>query len=315
MKKPIVAALSAAFSFAACEGERPPPPAPRVTAVAVTPTPVARAAAVPDSGVPFVKVAPSAPPDALALAHDTPGVDHLERARSLLKGRDPSGALTEARRALFSSPADEEALEFIGTVARRAGHPALAAEALGRLAQRQPADAILSLKQARALLQAKDFAGAIAAGQEAGRRDPGNPEAFQVTGLAQLSSGDLRGAITSFRTVIALQPDHGYAKNNLGLAYLRANENGAAVEILEEAVTHLPTVAWVHNNLGVAYERVGRSDDAKHAYQVAMDLSPKYVKARLNSARVAQRALDAVAGPDDSMSDVPHPLPEAGPTP
>jgi Flp pilus assembly protein TadD len=225
--------------------------------------------------------------------------------------RDWSGALTEARRSLYSIPADLETLELIARLGRQAGQPALSAEAWGRLAALRQADAVPSIKQARALLQAKDFTGAITAGTEAARRDPGNPEAFQVKGLAQLSSGELGGAIASFQTVIGLQPDHGYAMNNLGLAYLRANRNAEAVEILEEAVEHLPTVAYVHNNLGVAYERVGRGDDAKAAYQEAMDLSPKYVKARLNAARVAKSTIDLEGAPEsDTMSDVPHPMPE-----
>lgn len=313
MKKPLVSAIAAALAFTACED-----PPRRVSAPSTAPSPVivskAPVASSVDSGVPLVRVEEPKPIDPLALAHDTSSVDHLARSRQLLDERDVKGALAEARRALFSNPGDPDVLEQLAKASRQAGQPQLAAEALGRLAQQRPTDAVVCIKQARALLSAKDFAGAITAGQEAAMRDPGNPEAFQVTGLAQLSLGELGGAITSFQTVIALQPDHGYAMNNLGLAYLRSNQNEKAVEVLEEAVEKLPTVAWVHNNLGVAYERVGRSEEARHAYQEAMDLSPKYVKAKLNAARVAQRPVD-VDGPAESMTDVPHPLPETAPSP
>jgi Flp pilus assembly protein TadD len=312
MKKQIVSAVAAALAFAACED----PPKKAVVFTPTPPTLVAKAPPVipdlkPDSGVPFVKTEPVMPVDPLALAHDTTTVDHLARARQLMGERDVSGALTEARRSLFSSPSDVETLELIATLGRQAGQPSLSAEAWSRIAAQRPTDAVPSIKQARALLQAKDFKGASSAGAEAARRDPGNPEAFQVMGLAQLSRGELAGAISSFKTVIGLQPDHGYAMNNLGLAYLRANRNDEAVEILEEAVEHLPTVAYVHNNLGVAYERVGRGDDAKVAYQEAMDLSPKYVKARLNAARVAKGTVELDGAPEsDTLSDVPHPMPE-----
>lgn len=318
MKKQIVAAVAAALAFAACEETAQK----KTTTITAQPSPVVVAKVapvIPDSGVPFTKVEePTPPSDALALSHDAKNVDHVSRARQLMQDLDPKGALTEARRALFTSPGDPEALELIAKLGRQAGQPSLSAEAWGRLAQQRPGDAISCIKQARAFLQAKDFQGAITAGREASMRDPGNPEAFQVTGLAQLASGDLGNAITSFKTVIALQPDHGYAMNNLGLAYLRANQNEQAVEILEEAIDHLPTVAYVHNNLGVAYERVGRSEDAKHAFQEAMDLSPKYVKARLNAARVAKSPVpvDGEDATDGTMSDVPHPMPEtSGPTP
>jgi len=245
--------------------------------------------------------------------HDSPSIDHLARARVLASDADPRGALTEARRALFSSPDDEQTLEVIAKLGRQAGQPLVAAEALSLLAGRRPGDAVPCIRQARALLSAHALPEAIAAGKEAATRDPGNPEAFQVTGLAQLEVGDLPAAIASFKTVVGLQPDHGYAMNNLGLAYLRANLNTEAVEILEEAAEHLPTVAYVHNTLGVAYERVGRADDAKSAYQQAMDLSPKYVKARLNAARVAKVGVEAVDVEPESMSDVPHPLPMTAP--
>ena len=66
----------------------------------------------------------------------------------------------------------------------------------------------------------------------------------------------------------------------------------------------------MQNNLGVALERVGRGDEAKAAYQHAMDLSPKYVKARINAARVAKAPKADEAQLDDTMSDVPHPMPE-----
>ncbi|MBM4778794.1 MAG: tetratricopeptide repeat protein [Archangiaceae bacterium] len=315
MKKQIVAAVAAALAFAACEDSTPK----KVTVFPATPTPVVVAKVapvIPDSGVPLTKVEePVMPIDALALVHDTKNVDHLTRAKQLVQDQDPKGALTEARRALFSAPGDAETLELIAKLGRQAGQPSISAEAWGRLAQQRSGDAIASIKQARALLHAKDFGAAITAGREAATRDPGNPEAFQVTGLAQLSSGDLQGAITSFKTVIALQPDHGYAMNNLGLAYLRANMNEQAVEVLEDAIEQLPNVSYVQNNLGVAYERVGRADDAKHAYQQAMDLSPKYVKARVNAARVAKSPVE-LDGDDTTMSDVPHPIePEQGPTP
>lgn len=315
MKNQIVAAVAAALAFTACESST------RTTTVTPKPTPVIVSKvmpvlSMPDSGLPFAKVEePVQPVDALALKHDARTVDHLARARQLMESQDPRGALTEARRALFTTPSDDETLELIAKLGRMAGQPSLSAEAWGRLAQQRPSDAVVCIKRARAFLQAKDFVGAITAGREASTRDPGNPEAFQATGIAQLASGDLTGAITSFRTVVALQPDHGYAMNNLGLAYLRANRNDEAVEILEEAIEQLPTVAYVHNNLGVAYERVGRGDDAKHAYQEAMDLSPKYVKARINAARVAKGPVEEEATPDETMSDIPHPMPETGPTP
>lgn len=312
MKK-LIGACCAALALAACDEPKPSPtthpPAALATKVERTaPTPVIESKAV----TPTVEVAKvdAGFVDPLVVAHDTPNVDHLARAKSLAGEGDVKGALTESRRALFSAPSDPETLTTVAKLARRNGQPELAAEAYGRLASLEPEDATPLIQQARAQLAMKDHAGAVIAGREAIARDEGNPEAWQVTGLGQLGLGELSGAIASFKKVVEFEPNHGWALNNLGLAYLRANENDKAAEVLERAAELLPNVAYVHNNLGVALERTGRGEEAKTAYQHAMDLSPKYVKARINADRVAKAGVpqEEVEEPD-TMSDV-HPMPE-----
>lgn len=320
-KKIVVAALAALSLYSCTEEPNPPKPVTPSKVVVVKTEPVM----VRDAGAPLTVVTPpkeEIPADPLVLAHDDKNVDHLGRAKSLSGDGDVKGALIEARRALFSNPADVETLTVVARLSRRAGHPEFSAEAWGRIATIQDTDATPLIQQARALVALKDYSGAVMAGREAIARDPGNAEAFQVTGIAQLAMNELSGAIASFEKAVEIEPNHGWAQNNLGFAALRANQNDKAVKALEKAAELLPNVAYVHNNLGVALERTGRKEEAKTAYQQAMDLSPKYVKARINVARMAKvtpeqpdKALggDGVGeqyGDDESMSDVPHPMPE-----
>ena len=308
--KKILAAALAALSITACQEPKPAP----VSVIPSKVITVARVVEFRDAGAP-ITIAPQevAPIDALAIANDSPGVDHLGRAKQLGSEGDVKGALLEARRALFTTPSDIETLTTVAKLSRRAGQPVLAAEAWGRIAGLAPDDALPLIQQARAMIQMKDYAGAVMAGREASTRDSGNVEAFQVTGIAQLAMNELSGAIASFEKAVELEPNHGWALNNLGFACLRANQNERAVTALEHAAEVLPNVAYVQNNLGVALERTGRGDEAKAAYQHATDLSPKYVKARINAARVAkasQQPVEEEPSVDETMSDLPHPMPE-----
>jgi len=303
--------LSAAFAVLSITACTESPVAPVVPSK-VSPAPVARVVEARDAGAP-IALAPvkEVTVDPLVVAHDSKDIDHLGRAKALANEGDVKGGLLEARRALFSTPSDVETLTAVAKLARRTGQNELSAEAWGRIAELTPDDATPLIQQARALIQLKDFAGAVIAGREAIARDPGNAEAFQVTGIGQLSMNELAGAISSFEKAAELAPHHGWAHNNLGFACLRANQNDMAAAALEKAAELLPNVAFVHNNLGVALERVGRKDEAKAAYQQAMDLSPKYVKARVNAARVARVQLPTEEQQvEDVMSDVPHPIPE-----
>lgn len=286
MKTKILSALVAALAFASCDEPktvtiRPLPKAP----VAV----IKQEAAKPDAGRLTQAVPePELKKDTLVIEHDQPKVDHLDRANELKQTGDFAGALTEARRALYGNETDLDTLTFIARIAPRTGQHALAAEAFGRIAKERPDDAVPLISQTRALISAKDFKAATFTGREAVKLDAQNVEGWHALGRAHLSAGDLPSAIVAFEKAVELDPKHGYALNNLGLAYLRANENAAAAQVLERAAAELPQVAYVQNNLGVAYERLGHVEEAKAAYSQATLLSPKYVKAHVNSARVAK---------------------------
>lgn len=313
MKNRLVAACLATLTFTACEDAQvsPPAPAPVIAQKKIVmprPAPLALERRLDAGSSVAIDLPSDAGLDLLAMAHDTPLADHLGRAQQLQREGDRPGALTEARRALFTQPHDTDALRLAATLAQKTGRPELAAEAWGRLAALTPDDAAPLVQQARALHAARDYPGAVMAGREAVARDEGRADAHHVIGLAQLAMGELTGAIFSFRHTLELEPGNAWAMNNLGLAYLRANQDQEAVDVLEPAAELLPHVAFVHNNLGVALERVGRRDEARAAYLHAMDLSPRYVKARVNAERVARVQLEQ----DEVEPLVPegaHPLP------
>lgn len=307
MKNRILAACLAALAFASCD-EPTPTPRPRAVTRVETPRPkvepVVQTSTDAGQFVAPVAVAPAPkPPEPLALPHEQPLVDHLVRARTLKEDGDLKGALTEARRAVYSTPSDEETLAFTAKLATLNGRHGLAADAWAMLAEVRTEDPLPRVQEARSRLKAKDDVGAAVAAQDAVARDEGSIEGYQALGRAELSRGNLKLAITAFEKVVSLNPEHGYALNNLGLTYLRANENEKALEVLTRAAELLPQVAYVQNNLGVALERNDRPDEAKAAYELATSLSPKYIKARVNQDRVAK----AMAEP---KVDLPEPDPE-----
>jgi tetratricopeptide (TPR) repeat protein len=300
--------LLAALAFAACDENVAPKP------VAKIPKTVPIVVSMPklvDAGQ-LTQAEPTSDltKDTLALEHDQPRVDHLERARQLKNEGDYGASLTEARRALYGDSDNEEVLDFVARMAARTGQHAMSAEAYGRIANLKPDDAVPLIAQTRALISAKDFNAAMVTGRDAVKRDHQNVEAWQALGRAHLSAGDLDSAIVAFEKAVEIAPNHGYALNNLGLAYLRANENDAAIQVLERAVTQLPNTAYVHNNLGVAYERDGRKIEAKEEYSKAISLSPKYVKARVNSDRVAKFSPEVMGEEGEVPPDEARAVPE-----
>jgi Flp pilus assembly protein TadD len=79
-----------------------------------------------------------------------------------------------------------------------------------------------------------------------------------------------------------------------GTEALDRGETGRAVAELERAAALAPTASAVHNHLGIAYEAAGRRDDARRAYERAVELDCANQAAWRNLA--ALRAQPAAVG-------------------
>jgi tetratricopeptide (TPR) repeat protein len=296
MYRSTLALLGALVALGGCKKSPPPveAKAPEAPLRAASAAPVA----VHDAGaVALQRTAPLLP--ALGLVHVDHGTqDHLARARVLRDEGDSLESLAEARRQLFDSPEDDDALQMVGRVAQALGQNALAAAAYEKLAAVRDDDAVPLVQAARMHLALQDAPGAERLASEALGRDGGNVEAYQALGRAALLEGDLRKAMDYLEQARVLAPSHGWVLNNLGFAYLRANENAEALETLSRAAELLPAAAVVQNNLGVALERLGRTPEATAAFEKSSALAPHYTRALVNRARLALlRTTDAGAAP------------------
>src|SRR5260370_14964484 len=135
-------------ALAACRKETPSNPvkkdeAPRASVAVPAP------AALAEAPTPL----PTPPTDSLALPHDpSEPVNHLNRSRELAEAGDRSGALVEARRALFDDPKDPEVLATIAHLPERLGKKEIAVLALERVARLDDEDATPLERMARLLL-------------------------------------------------------------------------------------------------------------------------------------------------------------------
>lgn len=297
MKKQILSACLLGISLLGCEKNELPPSV-KTANIATRQAPIALLPPPSDKVKPVEEVAKEATLSEkvevksefqLALAHEnTRGVDHFAQSKSLKEQGDLVSALTEARRALFDVPNDEEVLQSVASLAQKTKQHEVAIAAFERLAELRPDDAIPLIQKARTHMRLKQFTEAVEVGTQGMSRDPQNVESYQVVGRAHLSLGQLEKAILLFEKAVEIEPNHGFALNNLGFAYLQSNQNEKALEVLEKSAELLPHQAFVQNNLGVALERNGKKEEAQAAFELAMTLSPKYIKAIINSKRVAQ---------------------------
>ncbi len=160
MKNPILSAALAALAFAGCDQTStveakiaPPPPQTRTSAAMEL---AGKKTPKPDAGqLTQAEPVPEIPADPIAIAHDQPKVDHLERAKQLKSDGDFAGALTESRRALYNDAENEDALAFISKMASRVGQHELSAQAYGRIATLREDDAVPLIAQTRELIAAR----------------------------------------------------------------------------------------------------------------------------------------------------------------
>ncbi len=112
--------------------------------------------------------------------------------------------------------------------------------------------------------------------------DDQNPDYHYNLGMALQASRDIDAAIESYRRVIDLKADHADALKNLGGAYTQKRAYGDAESYCREAVRLAPNDAQAHNNLATVLLALGDFDGAAESAGRVLKLRPDYADAHSN---------------------------------
>ena len=142
------------------------------------------------------------------------------------------------------------------------------------------------VQQAKALVQKKDFKGALAlytlAVQKNDRSIPAHEGLASVAFLTQ----DYAAAVQHFQKVSLLDPRRSQALVNLGAVYNRQKDFNSAIKTLRLAVSRDRKCAEAYYNLGIAHKGLKQLSMAVNAYKEAIRLAPNLAEAYQNLANI-----------------------------
>lgn len=129
--------------------------------------------------------------------------------------------------------------------------------------------------------------------------------------LARTSRSD--EAISTFESVLRMVPDHPQATLNLGLQFSGRGNDLLAIPLLQKAVSLGLDSYEVRYRLGVSLYNLQRFDEAKHAFETALTLSPNAAGSYYYLGLVAWAAGDDAQAADswDHAVKLRHDFPEA----
>ncbi|MBV8865004.1 MAG: protein kinase [Acidobacteriaceae bacterium] len=115
---------------------------------------------------------------------------------------------------------------------------------------------------------------ALAAAEEARRRNNNLPEVHFALGSVYTATGRNAEAVSEIRRALQLAPnsDDGYIR--LGKAYLATGQKEEGLKALKKAVDLNPYYWRNHNQLGAAFYRVGRTEDALREFKEEIAQNP-----------------------------------------
>lgn len=130
------------------------------------------------------------------------------------------------------------------------------------------------LRNARALLQSGDVAGARAVSAEILARAPRNPEALTLRGITSLMSGAAADGVQDLRLALNAAPRDGMTLEYLGLGLLNLGQAAEAEQILRRAAALPGAPPSVALRLGLAVLHQGRAAEAITPLRQALQQAP-----------------------------------------
>ncbi|HYC02705.1 MAG TPA: tetratricopeptide repeat protein [Azospirillaceae bacterium] len=130
------------------------------------------------------------------------------------------------------------------------------------------------------------------------RRDPSQPVALHLLGLARGQTGRRREAIELMERAVAAAPTYAAALVNLGNALQEAGRPAEAEARYRQALAARPDAADALTNLGNALRTLGRLEEAAESHHAALALDPGLAAAHANLAA----ALKDLDRPEDAAA-------------
>lgn len=149
--------------------------------------------------------------------------------------------------------------------------PAVTPEAFIAWIDHDPDGAAHWVKSAHAKLQARDFAGAIAAADRALAATPGDADLWTLHGSANAGLGNSAGAETDFLRALRLDGRNLAACRQLDLLYAAQKRYADAVSVWDFRLKFVPTDGESWHALGSALMREDEKHKARKAYQAACE--------------------------------------------
>jgi len=132
------------------------------------------------------------------------------------------------------------------------------------------------------LISLEDYEGAIQALQKALKLSPGDIEAENLLGWAQMEHGDLDDALATFQTVLNKDPANSLARINVGQIYLQKRTFHEAIEHLSKAIrldNDKKASLYAHLYLGQVYMAREMFEDAQTFFQKTIAIGPNLLQA------------------------------------
>jgi Flp pilus assembly protein TadD len=222
----------------------------------------------------------------------------LDEARSLVRNGELSQAEAALSRYVEQHPSSADAHFLLGYVLFREqkARESLAAYTAGAEWQRPSADDLRVVASNYILLN--DLADADKWFTEVTAQKPGDAEAWYLLGRTKYNENRFEEAITSFERVLALRPQDVSAEDNRGLAYEGLGRMQDAKAAFQRAIDWQgtqPTDGQPYLNLGDLLTTQGDLDGALRALKQAASLAPENAKVREQLGRAYEAKGDLVS--------------------
>ena len=219
--------------------------------------------------------------------------DWTSRGTMQLRAEAYGLAYDAFRRAIALNSRNGDALAGLSDAAAGARRQPEERNLLGALADREPANAPVSVELSRVLAAGGDFDAAIGMAGDALRLAPDDPRAREQLASIVADAGDAERLGPLAESLVARFPDRPDSLYYRAAALFLRGRTEEALAVVRPVADNHPDHARAQNLLGAACATLGRRDCAKAAFEASLRANPRDSSTYVNLAQFCLQSADA----------------------